>query len=65
MNVKRLQKRYWLPTPKFFRKLGDTLLASSTMVAGYATYAGYEWTAYVAIVSGVLGKFLSNFATNE
>jgi hypothetical protein len=63
--MKKLLKRYYKKTPKFFRKLGDTLLACSTMVAGYATYAGYEWTAYVAIISGVVGKFLTNFATDE
>lgn len=59
-------KNYYKPTPKFFRKLGDTLLACSTMIAGLTIYAGFEWVAMIAIGSGVVGKFLTNFtAENE
>lgn len=65
MNVKRLKKNYWKPTPKFFRKLGDTLLACSTMVAGFTIYAGFEWVAMIAIACGVIGKFLTNFTTDD
>lgn len=65
MNVKKLKKNYWKPTPKFFRKLGDTLLASSTMIAGFSIYSGYEWTAMIAIGSGVIGKFLTNFTSED
>jgi hypothetical protein len=65
MIVSKLKNRYWKPTPKTFRKIGDTLLACSTMVASYSIYAGFEWVAIVAIVSGVIGKFLTNFSTDE
>lgn len=65
MNVSKLKKRYWKPTPKLFRKIGDTLLACSTMIAGYSIYSGYEWTAIVAITSGVIGKFLTNFTQED
>jgi hypothetical protein len=65
MIVSKLKNRYWKPTPKTFRKIGDTLLACSTMVASYSIYAGFEWVAIVAIVSGVIGKFLTNFSTDD
>jgi hypothetical protein len=65
MIVSKLKNRYWKPTPKTFRKIGDTLLACSTMVASYSIYAGFEWVAIVAIVSGVIGKFLTNFSTQD
>jgi hypothetical protein len=65
MNVSKLKNRYWKPTPKLFRKIGDTLLACSTMVASYSIYAGFEWVAIVAIVSGVIGKFLTNFSVED
>jgi len=65
MIVSKLKNRYWKPTPKTFRKIGDTLLACSTMIASYSIYAGFEWVAIVAIVSGVVGKFLTNFSTYD
>jgi hypothetical protein len=65
MNVSELKNKYWKSTPKTFRKIGDTLLACSTMVASYSIYAGFEWVAIVAIVSGVVGKFLTNFTTDD
>jgi hypothetical protein len=65
MIVSKLKNRYWKPTPKTFRKIGDTLLACSTMVASYSIYAGFEWVAIVAIVSGVIGKFLTNFSVDD
>ena len=65
MIVSKLKSNYWKPTPKFFRKLGDTLLACSTMVAGLTIYAGFEWVAIVAIACGVIGKFLTNFTAED
>jgi len=65
MRVSKLKANYWKPTPKFFRKLGDTLLACSTMVAGLTIYAGFEWVAMVAIACGVIGKFLTNFTVED
>ena len=62
MNMSKLKRNYWASTPKVFRKIGDTLLASSTMIAGYSMYSGFEWVAIIAIGSGVVGKFLTNFA---
>ena len=65
MSMSRLKKIYNSPTPKIFRKLGDSLLASSTLVASYSMFAGFEWVAIVAVACGVLGKFLTNFTTED
>lgn len=65
MSMSRLKKRYSSPTPKIFKKIGNSLLASSTLVAGYSMYAGFEWVAIVAVACGVIGKFLTEFTTED
>ena len=54
---------YFAPSKRWARILGDTLLASSAILAG-VTFANPEWeqkriTIYVII--GIIGKFLTNF----
>lgn len=57
---------YFKPTPAKFRKFGDTLLAVSTFVAGYAMTQNIQWIALTGLGVGVLGKFITNmFAENE
>ncbi len=67
MNQKaKLQfKGYYEPTPHLFRKIGDTLLAMSAMVTGYAISEENKIVAYVFLGIGVVGKALSNFFTEE
>lgn len=52
--------RYYRPTPVKWRKLGDALLAASTTIAAFAIAEEVEWLAYVALFTGVIGKFLTN-----
>ena len=65
-------KHYWKPTPKKWRKLGDSLLAVATVIAigGIWQYDSLKeiftpMELKVMIVSsiifGVVGKFLTNF----
>ena len=58
-------KKYWEPTPKKFRQIGDALLASSTIVATYSISADYKWIGIAALLMGVVGKFLTNFFTEN
>jgi len=58
-------KNYSLPTPKKWRRIGDSLLAVSAMVTGTAIYNDYEWVAFTALIVGVVGKFLTNFFKEE
>ena len=65
-------KNYWKPTPKKWRRLGDSLLAVATVIAigGIWQYDSLkeiftpsELKAMIitSIVLGVVGKFLTNF----
>lgn len=59
-------KNYWGPTPKRMRKLGDALLSVSTLLSTYSVADEWGKTVTIAIiVSGVAGKFLTNFFTED
>ena len=64
-HITKMKKKYYTPTPKKWRKLGDTLLAVSTTITGYAVYEDIKWVALTALTTGVIGKFLTNFFTEE
>lgn len=59
--MKNITKNYWAPTPEKWRKVGDSLLATSTVVATYSISNDYKWIGIAALIIGVVGKFLSNF----
>lgn len=52
--------RYYRPTPVKWRKVGDALLAASTTITTFAIAEQVEWLAYAALITGVVGKFLTN-----
>lgn len=55
-------KRYWMPTPAKYRKLGDAILATSTMLSTAAVADDWpKWLCISLIVFGGVGKFLTNF----
>lgn len=58
-------KEYFKPTPKRIRIFGDSLAAASVFVSGLAIVSGYEKIAIGIGVAGWLGKFISNFFTDE
>jgi hypothetical protein len=55
-----MTNKYYRPTPVKWRKIGDALLAASTTITTFAIYEQVEWLAYVALITGVVGKFLTN-----
>jgi len=57
----KMLKNYYKPTPTKWRKLGDALLAISTTITGFAMYQDMQWVALTALITGVIGKFLTNF----
>ena len=61
----KMKKNYYHPTPKKWRKLGDALLGVSTTITGFAIYEEAKWVAITALVLGVIGKFLTNFFTED
>lgn len=65
-KMKNIAQLYASPTPKFWRKMGDALLAVSTMITTYAI--ADEWSKYAslsALILGVVGKFITNLASEE
>lgn len=69
-------KNYWKPTPKKWRMIGDTILATATFVTGGSLIA-YDQLKEIftpqevkviiasAFILGVVGKFLTNFFKEE
>jgi hypothetical protein len=58
-------KSYFKPTPKRLRVLGDSMAAAGTLGASIAVLNGHPVAGTVVMVVAVLGKFISNFFTNE
>lgn len=75
-KVTNLVSNYWKPTPKKWRRLGDTLLAVSSVLAIGGlwqfdnlkdVFTQFEIKGMIlsSIILGVLGKFLTNFFKEE
>ena len=56
-----MMNNYYKPTPKKWRKIGDALLGVSTMITSFSIYENIQWLAISALMTGVVGKFLTNF----
>jgi len=56
-------KGYFQPTPKRFRVLGDSIAAGSLFVAGLNL--DHPKLMLICGVAGALGKFITNFFTDE
>jgi hypothetical protein len=58
-------KKYFLPTPKRLRILGDSLASASVFVSTYAIINEHETLGIIVLISGWAGKFLTNFFSEE
>jgi len=58
-------KGYFLPTPKRFRVLGDSLASASVFVSTYAIVNEHQTLGIIVLISGWVGKFLTNFFSEE
>ncbi len=58
-------RHFYNPTPAKLRKLGDALLASATFVTSLAIVQNYKTVALVAVIVGAVGKFITNFFTED
>ena len=61
--MKKIFQLYYAPSKKWARILGDTLLATSAILAG-ATFANPLWEQKriaIYVIIGIIGKFLTNF----
>lgn len=64
-SLLKMKKNYYSPTPAKWRKLGDALLGVSTTITGFAIYEEAKWVAIAALLSGVVGKFLTNLFSED
>jgi hypothetical protein len=75
-KVNSLMCNYWKPTPKKWRKIGDSLLAVSTVLSIGGlwqfdnlkdVFAPNELKIMIvlSLVLGVIGKFLTNFFVED
>jgi len=55
---------YSKPTPRKLRRLGDGLLLASTLVTN-ETMVVNPTIASISLIAGVIGKFLTNFFSQE
>jgi hypothetical protein len=58
-------KNYFKPTPKRFRILGDSLASASVFASTFALVNDYKQVAIFILASGWVGKFITNFFTDE
>jgi len=65
MAQKMKWSNYFKPTPKRVRVLGDSLAGSAVFIATISMVSGYEKIAIAVAVVGMVGKFISNFFTDE
>lgn len=65
MAQKMKWSNYFKPTPKRVRVLGDSLAGSAVFIATISMVSGYEKIAIAVAIIGMVGKFLSNFFTDE
>ena len=58
-------KNYFMPTPKRFRILGDSLASASVFISSFAIINHHETLGIFVLVSGWVGKFITNLFTDE
>ena len=63
-KIKAMLKKFYDPTPKRWRKLGDALLGIS-LLGIPAELTGHSSIAIGIFLCGVVGKFLTNFFSDE
>lgn len=63
-TLKKVLKKYWSPTPKKWRQIGDALLGISTMGVP-AILMNHAWIGITLFIIGIIGKFLTNFYTEN
>ena len=59
-----LKNKYWKPTPKKFRKIGDVLLAISA-IGVPVILMDYKWIGISLFILCIIGKFLTNYFTED
>lgn len=56
---------YFKPTPRKWRIIGDTLLIVSTSFSGWEFMSNNQEIGFIFLCIGVLGKIITNFASEN
>ena len=64
-EIKNLGSKFNAPTPRKWKRLGNALLGVSTMITGMAIVGDAKYVAEIALFTGVVGKFLTDFFAEE
>lgn len=63
--LRRLLKKYTLPTPEKWRKIGDSLMIVGGSLTAYMIERDDHTMAKIALVCTILGKVITNFASED
>lgn len=63
--LKTLLKKYAMPTPPMWRKIGDTLMIIGGSLTAYMIERDDHSMAIAALVCTILGKIITNFASED
>jgi hypothetical protein len=58
-------KSYWLATPKFWRKLGDSLIVIGSTVTGISAFTMPPIVTAIAAIAAGLGKIITNCVSEK
>lgn len=58
----KLKDRYFKPTPKKWRKIGDTLLIVGTMTTALTVFTVNPIIPAISVIITGIGKILTNFS---
>lgn len=62
-QLQTLANNYYKPTPKFWRKVGDSLLTIGSTITGISAFTMPPIVTAVAAGLTCIGKIITNFAT--
>ena len=63
--LKRLLRKNAMPTPPTWRKIGDSLMLIGGSLTAYMIERDDHTMAKIALVCTILGKVITNFASEE
>jgi len=64
-KIESFHQHYSKHTTLKFRKIGDALLGISGTIAGFSLYSDHKIITMIALVTAVLGKFITNLFKDE
>ena len=63
--MSKIKENYYKPTPKKWRKIGDTFLTVGTTITSISAFTLPEWITALAAGLTCVGKIITNFATDK